>query len=279
MYFKNFPQFLYDFNYDGNKKIKTSVVVDVTRNIRFRKNLLNNIQLFDWYNIVDGETPEIISEKFYGTPEYHWVIMLSNDKYDYRNDFPLPESVLYKHIKTHYNPTLESDDWYWDTDTKGRRIIHFKITNETGVFDPAYLTSPVTVKFRDDDKSFVKTLNWPTDEMDLNANTQYFSFPAINIPSLDDGALDAWLINHGKDGATAEKGVGKTIFYIDTSGRENNPIYFINELGVKVNPNAPGAIPVSGDFIHRMENDNKRKIKIVSPNLIETVLKNYEDEL
>jgi hypothetical protein len=38
---------------------------------------------------MDGDTPEIISEKMYGTPNYHWILMLLNQRYDYINDFPL----------------------------------------------------------------------------------------------------------------------------------------------------------------------------------------------
>ena len=65
MYFKDFPKFLYDFNY-GNVT-KTTVVTDITRNVRFRKHILSNVTLYDEYDMLDGETPEIIAEKFYYT--------------------------------------------------------------------------------------------------------------------------------------------------------------------------------------------------------------------
>ena len=71
-------------------------------NIRFRKELLENIALYDEYDIVDGETPEIIAEKIYGDPEYHWIIMLANQKHDYISDFPLTEYALEKHIVDTY---------------------------------------------------------------------------------------------------------------------------------------------------------------------------------
>lgn len=100
MYFKAFPKFLYDFKY-GNTT-KTTVVTDITRNIRFRKEVLENVTLFDEYDIVDGETPEIVAEKIYGDPEYHWIIMLSNQKHDYISDFPLSEQALVKHIIATY---------------------------------------------------------------------------------------------------------------------------------------------------------------------------------
>jgi hypothetical protein len=100
MYFKEFPKFLYDFKY-GNST-KTSVVTDITRNVRFRKEVLENVTLFDEYDIVDGETPEIVAEKIYGDPEYHWIIMLANQKHDYISDFPLSEQALVKHIIATY---------------------------------------------------------------------------------------------------------------------------------------------------------------------------------
>ena len=100
MYFKEFPKFLYDFKYGTTTK--TTVVTDITRNVRFRKEVLENVTLFDEYDIVDGETPEIVAEKIYGDPEYHWIIMLANQKHDYISDFPLSEQALEKHIIATY---------------------------------------------------------------------------------------------------------------------------------------------------------------------------------
>lgn len=269
MYFKDFPQFLYDFNY-GNK-IKTSVVLDITRNVRIKKDILENITLYDEYDIVDGETPEIISEKFYGTPEYHWVVMLANGKYDYRADFPLIETVLQKHIQDVYNPTLYSDDWYWTKDQTGATTFFIKITSTQVPFEIAYLTAPVTINIEDDDGSFKHTINYPTDPIGLDETTQYFYFPMENHTS--------WFESHSKPGYTSSGGVGNVRLNIKTQGRENNPVYFVSPLGVRVNPDSPGAIPVTGDVIHRIENDKKRRIKIISPSLLETIVRNFEEEL
>ena len=110
MYFKEFPKFLYDFKY-GNST-KTSVVTDITRNVRFRKEVLENVTLFDEYDIVDGETPEIVAEKIYGDPEYHWIIMLANQKHDYISDFPLSEQALVKHIVATYGAQRYATRYY-----------------------------------------------------------------------------------------------------------------------------------------------------------------------
>jgi hypothetical protein len=270
MYFKDFPQFLYDFNYGD--KVKTRVVLDITRNVRFKSELLENITLYDEYDIVDGETPEIISEKFYGTPEYHWVVMLANGKYDYRSDFPLIEPVLQKHIADVYNPTLYSEDWFWGPRSDGEIYFHIRITSVQVPFDAAYLTAPVKVTIKDDDSSFIQTINFPTDFLGLDSDTQYFYFPVPNHNT------NEWLIEHGTSGSTVESGVGNVQLTINTEGRENNPVYYLNNLGVRVNPSET-AIPVTGDVVHRLENDQKRRIKIISPSLLETIIRNFEDEL
>lgn len=248
---------------------KTTVVKDITRNARIKKEILSNISLYDEYDIVDGETPEIISEKFYGTPEYHWVIMIANEKYNHISDFPLQETYLQKHIATYYNPLLHSDDWYWKKHDDGRLFIYLKITTGAGVpFDPDYLIAPVTIRLYESTNTFVKIINYPSDELGLDFQTQYFYFP-YNQP---------WDITQFGEG-TSDEGVGNTRIYVKTTGRENNPVKFVNSSGNVVNPGTFGAIPVTGSTLLREENDKKRRIKIIAPSLLETVLKNYEDIL
>lgn len=100
MYFKDIPTILYDFDIKKTKNFK--IVKDITHNVRVRKELLSNISLYDEYDIRDGETPEIIAHKIYGNSEYHWIIMLANDRYDYINDFPLSAYNLEQHIIQKY---------------------------------------------------------------------------------------------------------------------------------------------------------------------------------
>lgn len=265
MYFKNFPSYLYDFNY-GNGVTKTTVVKDITRNMRVKKDILRNISLYDEYDIVDGETPEIISEKFYGTPEYHWIVMLANDKYDYISDFPMSETYLQKHIETSYNPVLTSVDWHVEDSPVGEgygyKTIYFKVAG-LEPFDPAYLISKVsyTLTGQTDQHEFSYTFTWP------DGNGVIIDFG---------GHYDQHFYQHLTTKTPIEGNPTGTLT-VTTKNREHNPVYFINEQGYRVNAGTPGALPVTGDQIHRRENDIKRRIKIISPSLVETILKNYED--
>ena len=92
MYFQNFPDIIYDFDINGTTSVIQ--VKDITRNIRFRRDVLANITIYDEYDVIDGETPEHVAEKFYGNPEYHWVVMLINEVYDYKQDWVLSYNDL-----------------------------------------------------------------------------------------------------------------------------------------------------------------------------------------
>lgn len=100
MYFNNFNNMLYDFEINGQRKL--TLVKDITKNVRIRTEVLSNLTLYDEYDIQDGETPEIIAEKVYGSSEYHWVVMLCNSKFDWLDDYPLPYDNLSKYVTQKY---------------------------------------------------------------------------------------------------------------------------------------------------------------------------------
>jgi hypothetical protein len=91
---------------------KSFIVKDITRNIRFRRDILANIAVYDEYDIIDGETPEIVAERIYGNPEYHWIVMLANDRYDYRNDWPLTYNNLQQYITDKYGSAANNVHHY-----------------------------------------------------------------------------------------------------------------------------------------------------------------------
>jgi hypothetical protein len=100
MYFKNFPVVYYPVVIGGVKQY--AQLKDITINVRFVKEFLSNITLYDLYDIADGETPEMISEKFYDTPNYHWLLMVANERFDYLADFPVTYNGLIKHVNDKY---------------------------------------------------------------------------------------------------------------------------------------------------------------------------------
>lgn len=107
-YFARFPLFAYTIN-NGET---FSLVSDILRRISVTEQTKENFSLYEKYEIKDGETPEIVSFKFYNDPQYHWVIMLLNDIIDPRFDWPLTESQLYEYAYTKYSGNIAATKYY-----------------------------------------------------------------------------------------------------------------------------------------------------------------------
>jgi hypothetical protein len=99
-YFDKLPEMFYNFPVGDTEKV--FVVRDITANVRILKRVLDNVTLFDEYDIVDGETPEIVSEKIYNTPDFHWAIMIANQRFDYLNDWPMTYDRLQQYCIDKY---------------------------------------------------------------------------------------------------------------------------------------------------------------------------------
>jgi hypothetical protein len=109
-YFVNFPDILYRFNISGKDVLLS--VKDIALNVRVRKHIVENITLYDEYDIEDDERLEIISEKLYGKDTYHWILMLINEKYDYIRDYPLNQEDLEKKVQQIYGEGNEFAQHY-----------------------------------------------------------------------------------------------------------------------------------------------------------------------
>ena len=80
-----FPKIYYDANGDGKYKVMT----DILSRVKLTANIKENLLEFDYYNVKDGETPEMIAHKYYDDPELHWTILVANDVIDYYSDFSM----------------------------------------------------------------------------------------------------------------------------------------------------------------------------------------------
>ena len=129
-YFKTFPKIYYSLRERNVNVLK--VVSDITQNVRIKKETLSNITLWEYYDMKDGETPEILAEKVYGNSSLHWVIMLTNERYDVYNDFPLQWEELNTHITRKYqNPYVikeyrDSNGFVVDSNALGATAITYR---------------------------------------------------------------------------------------------------------------------------------------------------------
>ena len=98
MYFKSFP---YTF-YSLDNTTTVQVVTNLTTRITLSDEVKNNLSLFDEYDIKDGESPELVADKFYGNPELHWLVLHYNEIIDPRFDWPLDTNNINRQVASKY---------------------------------------------------------------------------------------------------------------------------------------------------------------------------------
>jgi len=114
MYFRNFTKGMYDIKGDGNKKL----VTDLMTRVKVREKILNESMLYDTYDVPNGEKPEDTAFKHFGSAQYHWVILLTNDITDRYYGWPLTDQDFETYITQKYdNPDA---------------IHHYEITQSSG---------------------------------------------------------------------------------------------------------------------------------------------------
>ena len=74
-YFYNFPKTLYKF---GNEESLTSFQ-DISAYVDIIDQIKDDINFYRFYTIADGDRPDTVSYKIYGTPFYYWSFYLLND--------------------------------------------------------------------------------------------------------------------------------------------------------------------------------------------------------
>jgi hypothetical protein len=113
-YFNKFQKIYYDIDGTG-KNIK--YVTDIIHRAKFLKAILNNSIIFYPYFVKDGETPEIIASKLYGSTQYYWIIMYANNIFSLWDDWPLSYDAMQAYLTQRYGsvPTAETTvDHYQD---------------------------------------------------------------------------------------------------------------------------------------------------------------------
>ena len=98
MYFKNFEKGFYDLTGNGNEKI----VTDLMTRVKVREKVINEISLYDKYDVPSGERPEDTAFKHFGSAEYHWVVLMTNNITDAFYEWPMSEQDFETFLKDKY---------------------------------------------------------------------------------------------------------------------------------------------------------------------------------
>ena len=133
------------YDIKGDKKYK--LLPDILRRVKLRSGIRSGSFLFDNYDVSDGERPEDIAFKYYGDPELHWVVLMTNNITDRYYEWPLTQPQFQEYMKDKYGAGNED------------AVHHYEITQTSGPTssrDYSHMvecnsdeTNPTTVSNRD----------------------------------------------------------------------------------------------------------------------------------
>lgn len=106
-YFQNFPLTQYDMFFNGQK----TDVVDLFRVVKVKNEFKDDVTFYTYYDVQDGERPDIVSTKLYGSPNYYWTFFMVNDHLvNSFKDWPLSTTGVQELIEHKYVGTVLKTD-------------------------------------------------------------------------------------------------------------------------------------------------------------------------
>ena len=99
MYFSNIVDVAIDIDGSGN----LDAMKNLTAKAKVSDGLLNNTGYYRTIEIVDGERPDLLSQRLYGTGVYHWTFLLLNPQIkNIWDDWPMSSSQLIDYCTNKY---------------------------------------------------------------------------------------------------------------------------------------------------------------------------------
>ena len=115
-YFDRFPLMTYDMKNNNVYKL----LPDILRRVKLRSGIRSGVFLFDNYDVEYGDKPEDVAFKMYGNPEFHWVVLMTNNITDRYYEWPMTQPQFQNFIEDKYG--LANID----------AVHHYEITQASG---------------------------------------------------------------------------------------------------------------------------------------------------
>ena len=127
-YFNRLPNLEYPSLLKNRRGSSDTIrVKNLFRRAKIREDLFANIHEFDKYSIMGDDRPDTVSEEVYGTPDLDWVILMSNNIIDIKNEWPMTQYDLNTYLNEKYTQQQLVDIHHYETlqfkDGKGRLIV------------------------------------------------------------------------------------------------------------------------------------------------------------
>ena len=223
-FFQGFPTMFYDIMANG-KLVETT---DLFRAVRIKNSIRDDILLYKSYHIQDGERPDHVSLKLYGTTNYYWTFFMINENLvNTFADWPCSRIEMDNKIRIKYQgQVLLTDEDMSTKFVKGETIQGF-ISGATA-----------SITQKDTDKGIIRLV------------------PGSLVGEFRDGELVRGLTSND------------TLTINSQRDYKDAPNHFETPDGSWVKKGTAFSVPVSNDEHERIWNEYKTDIRVIKPEYV-----------
>jgi len=88
------------------------------RRVKLRDDVQDQLTVFDNYEVKQGERPDTIANEYYGDPELDWLVLISNNIVNVRDEWPLDDKHLYEYALEKHGNNLNDFKYYLTREVK-----------------------------------------------------------------------------------------------------------------------------------------------------------------
>ena len=151
-YFDEFPDILLpSFANDRNSSSDFVRSKNLFKRAKIRDDFFSTATVFDLYSIIGDDRPDNVAQKLYGDSELDWVVLLSNNIINVRDEWPMSQYDLERYLDNKYSQEQLSEVHHYETK---------EVKTDFGMLllqEGLWVDANYTFKFTDDDE--VKTLS------------------------------------------------------------------------------------------------------------------------
>jgi hypothetical protein len=127
-YFREVSDLLYQSQQPNRNSSYDYVrVKNLFRRAKIREDFFQSSVAFTKYKIIGEERPEQVAEKLYGSPEYDWIVLTSNNILNVRTEWPLSDSEFSTYLERKYTEAELALPHHYETliitDSRGKLIV------------------------------------------------------------------------------------------------------------------------------------------------------------
>ena len=137
----------YDIKGDKIRKL----LPDILRRVKLRSTIKSGGMIFDKYDVKENEKPEDVAFKWFGDPELHWVILMTNNITDRYYEWPMSQPQFAEYLTDKYGAGSED------------AVHHYEVTKDSGR----------TTGQGPNDYSYLVEVNSDTDNASSISNREY----------------------------------------------------------------------------------------------------------